>query len=273
MLPPSQSKPIVLSIAGSDPSGGAGIQADIKTFHSFGVYGLTAITCVTSQVPGKVLNIEPVSISALKTQVDVLFSEYKISAIKTGLLFSSDLIKVLLSSLDNYHIQAPLVVDPVIVSTSGTQLLNRDALALYIEELIPRSTLYTPNLSEAAILLGIESEDIKNPSECANLLYEKYKTSVLLKGGHFKSTDATDFLVDDSGIKNFSKPFSKKTPAHGTGCTYSASICACMAKGLTLHDSILKSKDYITQAIDQSFELTSGHFSLNHDTSDSNPRQ
>ena len=129
MLPPSQSKPIVLSIAGSDPSGGAGIQADIKTFHSFGVHGLTAITCVTSQVPGKVLNIEPVSISALKTQVDVLFSEYKISAIKTGLLFSSDLIKVLLSSLDNYHIQAPLVVDPVMVSTSGTQLLNRDAFS------------------------------------------------------------------------------------------------------------------------------------------------
>ena len=139
MLNNEQSKPLALSIAGSDPSGGAGIQADIKTFHSFGVHGLTAITCVTSQVPGKVLNIEPVSINSLKSQVDILFSEYQISAIKTGLLFSSELIEVLLSSLDNNHMQAPLVVDPVMVSTSGTQLLNHDALALYMEELIPRS--------------------------------------------------------------------------------------------------------------------------------------
>jgi len=270
MLNNEQSKPLVLSIAGSDPSGGAGIQADIKTFHSFGVHGLTAITCVTSQVPGKVLNIEPVSINSLKSQVDILFSEYQISAIKTGLLFSSELIEVLLSSLDNNHMQAPLVVDPVMVSTSGTQLLNHDALALYMEELIPRSTVYTPNLPEAATLLGIESEDIKNPSECANLLYEKYGTPVLLKGGHFKSTNATDFLVDESGIKSFSKPFSKRIPAHGTGCTYSASICACIANGLNLHDSILKSKDYINQSIAESFELTSGHFTLSHNNNGTN---
>ncbi|MDP6858524.1 MAG: bifunctional hydroxymethylpyrimidine kinase/phosphomethylpyrimidine kinase [Verrucomicrobiales bacterium] len=273
MLPCSQSKSIALSIAGSDPSGGAGIQADIKTFHSFGVHGLTAITCVTSQVPGKVINIEPVSVNALKTQIDTLFSEYKISAIKTGLLVSSDLIEVLISSLDNGRIDAPLVVDPVMISTSGTKLLNVDALSLYIEELIPRSTLYTPNLSEAATLLGIESKDVNDPAECANLLYQKYGSSVLLKGGHFKSTMATDFLVDESGIKSFSKPFSEKIPAHGTGCTYSASICACIAKGLNLHDSILKSKNYISKSIDRSFELTSGHFTLNHDTDGSKPPQ
>ncbi len=273
MLSKEQSKPIALSIAGSDPSGGAGIQADIKTFHSLGVHALTAVTCITSQVPGKVLNIEPVSIKSLKSQIDILFSEYPISAIKTGLLFSSELIEALLSSLDDNNSEVPLIVDPVMVSSSGTQLLNRDALTLYVEELIPRSTLYTPNLSEAATLLDIKPEDIENPSESAHLLYKKYGTPVLLKGGHFRSTSATDFLVDETGITSFSKPFSKKTPAHGTGCTYSASICGCMAKGLNLHDSILKSKDYVTQTITQSFELTSGHFSLNHDTRSYNPTQ
>jgi len=268
MLHNEKSKPVVLSIAGSDPSGGAGIQADLKTFQSLGAHGLTAITCVTSQVPGKVIDIEPVSVNSLRSQLDILFSEYQISAIKTGLLHSSELIEVVLSSLDNNKTQVPLIVDPVMVSTSGTRLLNSSALTLYIKNLIPRSTLHTPNLLEAATLLDIEFESIKNPGDCANLLYEKFGVPVLLKGGHFKSAKATDFLVDESGTEQFSKPFLTRTPAHGTGCTYSASICACIGSGLSLHDSILKSKDYITRSIDQSIEFVPGHFTLNHEAND-----
>ncbi len=270
MLKSEKQKNVVLSIAGSDPSGGAGIQADLKTFQSLGVHGLTAITCVTSQVPGKVLDIEPVSANSLRSQLDILFSEYQVSAIKTGLLYSSELIEVVLSSLDNNKIEVPLIVDPVMSSTSGTQLLNSNALTLYMKNLIPRSTLHTPNLPEAATLLGIEIESIESPIDCANLLYEKFSTPVLLKGGHFKSANATDFLVDESGAEQFSKTFSNRMPAHGTGCTYSASICACLGSGLNLQDSILKSKEYITRSIDQSVELVSGQFTLSHEINGSN---
>ena len=264
MLDTAKPLPVVLSIAGSDPSGGAGIQADLKTFQSLGVHGLTAITCVTSQVPGRVEDIEPVSANSLQSQLDILFSEYQISAIKTGLLYSSQLIEVVLSSLQNNKIDAPLIVDPVMVSTSGTRLLNSNALNLYLKDLIPRSTLHTPNLPEAAALLEIDLDSIKRPADCANLLYEKFNTPVLLKGGHFKSPNATDYLVDKSGTKTFSKPFSNRIPAHGTGCSFSAAISALIGSGLGLRDSISKSKNYITRSIDQSFEFSSGHFTLNH---------
>ena len=256
--------PVVLSIAGSDPSGGAGIQADLKTFQSLGVYGVTAITCVTSQVPGNVVDIEPVSTNSLRSQLDILFNEYHISGIKTGLLYSSELIEVVLSSLEKNNIKAPLIVDPVMVSTSGTRLLNNNALTLYLKDVIPRSTLLTPNLPEAATLLEMDLDSIKSPADCANILYQKFEIPVLLKGGHFISAEANDYLVDKSGAHTFSKPFSKRMPAHGTGCTLSASITAFIGSGLALHDSISKSKDYITASINQSFQLSSGHFTLNH---------
>ena len=178
-----QSIPIVMTIAGSDPSCGAGLQADIKTFGAFEVYGLSAVTCITTQVPGNFASIEPVHPEQLSSQIDLLLSTYNVSAIKTGLLHSSQLIKAVLKSLDQSRHSVPLIVDPVMVSTSGFRLLTDDALKLYKEELITKSSLFTPNLYEAATLLEKEPEQIEDLAVCAKHLYETFNTAVLLKGG------------------------------------------------------------------------------------------
>src|SRR5256714_1157152 len=183
--------PVALTIAGSDSSAGAGIQADLKTFSALGVYGLTAVTCVVAETPGRVSRIEPVSLELVRTQIDVLLRNFPVAAIKTGLLFSGEIIAEI-ARLLREHRSVPLVIDPVMVATSGDALLHDDAIESYEHDLFPLATLLTPNLGEAARLTGRSIPDLAAMHEAGSALTAKYDVPVLLKGGHLSGNQAID---------------------------------------------------------------------------------
>ena len=247
----STSPPVALTIAGSDSSAGAGVQADLKTFNALGVYGLTAVTCVVAETPGKVSRIEPMGAEIVREQIEVLAKSFPIAAIKTGLLCSGEIIAAVARVMARLtrDIDIPLVVDPVMVATSGDQLLRPDAIKLYETKLFPLATLITPNLDEAAQFFG---ETIKNrPSmeRAARALSKKYGASILLKGGHLAGSKAIDLLFHRGKIIEFTAPFVRGVATHGTGCTYSAAITAGLASGLSLEASIKRAKKFVTGAI------------------------
>ncbi len=240
--------PVALTIAGSDSSAGAGIQADLKTFTALGVYGLTAVTCVVAETPGKVSLIEPMNAETVCEQIRVLAKSFPIAAMKTGLLCSAEIVAAVAKAIvDLAHI--PLVVDPVMVATSGDRLLKTDAVALYEKELFPRAKLITPNLDEASSLLGEKIEDRQAMERAARALSEKYGAAVLLKGGHLTGDHAVDLLCVDGKLTEFSTPFVRDVATHGTGCTYSAAITAGLAGGISLEMSIQRAKNFVTAAI------------------------
>jgi len=277
----SQSIPVALTIAGSDSSAGAGIQADLKTFTAFGVYGLTAVTCVVAETPGRVSRIEPVSAEMVREQIEVLAKSFPVAAIKTGLLCSGEIISAVAQAIRSTDIlsvgragvsaaestdwkpafptsetavpRAQLVVDPVIVATSGDPLLEPDAIEIYEEELFPLATLITPNLDEAAQLLGEKIQDRQSMERAARDLSEKYRAAVLLKGGHSPGHYAVDLLFARQKIAEFSAPFVRDVATHGTGCTYSAAITAGLACGLSLEEAICRAKTFVTTSIAQRF--------------------
>lgn len=244
-----QAIPVALTIAGSDSSAGAGIQADLKTFSALNVYGLTAVTCVVAETPGRVSHIEPVEADVVREQIEVLAKGFPIAAIKTGLLCSAKIISTVAKTIADLTRKIPLVVDPVMIATSGDQLLDPDAIAFYEKELFPLARLITPNLDEAAKLLGEKILDRSGVERAARALSEKYQTAVLLKGGHLSGDQAVDFLFAEGKGSKFSAPFVRDVKTHGTGCTYSAAITAGLARGLSLEMSIKQAKDFVTEAI------------------------
>lgn len=262
--------PVALTIAGSDSSAGAGIQADLKTFGALSVYGLTAITTIVAETPGLVSKIEPVSAEMVRAQMEVLLKSFPIAAIKTGLLFSGEIVSVVAQTLLSHTTGAaiPLVVDPVMVATSGDLLLGEDAVEAYERELFPLAALVTPNLDEAVRLLGEPIEDLQAMRRAGARLTEKYRIPVLLKGGHLAGPDAIDLLFVEGRVVEFSAPFLRGTATHGTGCTYSAAITASLANGLSLEEAIRRAKKFVTAAIAQhlSWETASGASlkALNH---------
>src|SRR6478735_1261661 len=213
-----QSPPIALTIAGSDSSAGAGIQADLKTFSALGVYGLTAVTCVVAETPGKVSKIETMSAALVREQIEVVMRSFPVAAIKTGLLCSGEIIAAVADVLREQS-SIPLVIDPVMVATSGDALLPDDAIDIYERELFPIAALVTPNLSEAARLLGSAITNIRAMREAGQVLAKKYGVPVLLKGGHLSGDRAIDLLFDNETVTEFSAPFSRGVKTHGTGCT------------------------------------------------------
>jgi len=217
--------PVALTIAGSDSSAGAGIQADLKTFSALGVYGLTAVTCVVAETPGHVSKIEPVSAELVRDQIEVLLRSFPVAAIKTGLLFSASIIAEIASAL-RVHRSIPLVLDPVMVATSGDALLEDDAIQTYERDLFPLAALLTPNLGEAGRLIGKRITDLTGMREAGETLAKKYGVPVLLKGGHLTGDYAIDLLFSKGSVIEFSAPFSRGVATHGTGCTYSAAITA-----------------------------------------------
>ena len=241
--------PIALTIAGSDSSAGAGIQADLKTFSAFNVYGLSAVTCVVAEIPGKVSRIEPVSSEMVREQIEVVAESFPIAAIKTGLLCSAAIISVVAKSIGDLRRKIPLVVDPVIAATSGDRLLDPDAIDAYQKELFPIASLITPNLDEASQLLGETISDRASMERAGQELARKFKTAILLKGGHLPGDNAVDLLLADSKITEFSARFVRNVATHGTGCTYSAAIAAGLAKALSLGDAIDGAKKFVTRAI------------------------
>ena len=241
--------PIALTIAGSDSSAGAGIQADLKTFSALGVYGLSAVTCVVAEIPSKVSRIEPVSVEMIREQVDVLAKNFPIGAIKTGLLCSAAIISAVAKSIVDLKRKIPVVVDPVITATGGDPLLERSAIETYQRELFPLATLITPNLDEAAQLLGEKIADRKSMERAGAELARKFKTAILLKGGHLSGDDAVDLLFANGKVIDFVAPFVRDVATHGTGCTYSAAITAGLASGKSLEDSIARAKKFVSACI------------------------
>lgn len=243
--------PVALTIAGSDSSAGAGIQADLKTFSALGVYGLTAITCVVAETPGKVTRIQDLGTDIVREQMEVLLRGFPIAAIKTGMLYSSEIISAVARTLTRRAKKIPLVVDPVMVATSGDTLLQSGAIARYENELFPLATLITPNLDEAAQLLGMRIKTITRMRSAGKKLAEKYRVPILLKGGHLAGDEAIDLLFVGDKVLEFSAPFVRGVSTHGTGCTYSAAITAGLACGFDLEKSIRRAKEFVSATIAQ----------------------
>ena len=253
--------PVALTIAGSDSSAGAGLQADLKTFSAMGVYGLTAVTCIVAEIPGKVSWIEPLSSGLVLAQIEVLVINFHIGAIKTGLLCSAEVISAVANTIRGTSRMSapriPVVMDPVIVATSGDSLLEPAAIEAYEKELFPLATLITPNLDEAERLLGTEIKDRQSMHRAGKELEREFGTAILLKGGHLAGAAALDLLFVDRKVVEFSAPFVTGVETHGTGCTYSAAITAGIASGLSLEKAIGRAKKFVTEAIAQHFRWTS----------------
>ena len=219
------------------------------------MYGLTAVTCIVAEVPGKVSRIEPVSARIVQEQIEVLLRNFQIGAIKTGLLYSADVISTVAKAIRD--VRAPLVVDPVIVATSGDPLLEPAAIEAYQEQLFPLASLVTPNLYEAERFLGTEIKNRESMHRAGKGLEREFGTAILLKGGHLAGAAALDLLFVDRKVVEFSAPFVTGVETHGTGCTYSAAITAGIASGLSLEKAIGRAKKFVTEAIAQHFRWTS----------------
>jgi len=256
--------PVALTIAGSDSGGGAGVQADLKTFAAFGVHGASAIACLTAQNPRRVLAVELCSPRMLKRQIEAVFEELRPAAVKTGMLFSTENVRVTADFFKRGRCPL-LVVDPVMISTSGASLLQPAAIKILKERLLPSALLVTPNLHEAEVLTGGRITSVENMRAAARNIHASFGCAVLVKGGHLTDVrDAVDIFFDGRIELLLTAPFIKGVRTHGTGCTYSAAITAALALGHHLPQAVGLAKNYITQAIARSYRI-GNHCGLNHD--------
>ena len=263
--------PVVLTIAGSDSGGGAGIQADLKTFAALGVHGASAIACLTAQNPKRILEIEPCSPKMLQRQIQAVFQELPPAAAKTGMLFSAANVRAVAGFFRNLKPETrtpKLVVDPVMVSTSGARLLEPAAIKSLKKELLPLAALVMPNLDEAEILTGHRPASVEEMRDAAREIYLRFGCAALVKGGHLNHSpaatgrrnrgggrDAVDIFFDGKTELLLSAPFVKGVCTHGTGCTYSAAICAALALGHDLPRAVEIGKNFITSAIINSYHV------------------
>ena len=262
-LQPDQ--PITLTIAGSDSGGGAGIQADLKTFHAFGVYGTSAVTAITAQNTLGVHRIHPVPLEHVRAQIDAVVADLRPRALKTGMLANAALVEEVADAIEA-HALGRYVMDPVMVSTSGARLLDRDAEASLLTRLIPLATLITPNLYEAAILVGEPIKTVEHMRAAAEKLVELGAGAALIKGGHLEG-DAVDLLWDGVDEQVWRRPRIHTTNTHGTGCTLSAAAAAGLANGASLHDAVERAIRFVVRAIESAPGLGGGHGPLNHSVS------
>ena len=257
-----------LTIAGSDSSGGAGIQADIKTMTCNGIYAMSAITALTAQNTTGVTAIMEVKPEFLKEQIKAVVSDIFPNAVKTGMVSSSALIKVISDSIKEYGLKN-IVVDPVMVATSGAKLITDDAIETLKKELLPLATVITPNIPEAEVLFGSKITSEADMEKAAKEISKNFGCAVLLKGGH-SLNDANDYLYDDKGTGDAKEGiwfYGKKINnpnTHGTGCTLSSAIAANLAKGLSLSEAVKNAKDYISGALEAMLDLGKGSGPLAH---------
>jgi len=250
-----------LTIAGSDSGGGAGIQADLKTFAALGVHGASVVTCLTAQNPRHVLGIYPATPEFVVLQLQAVFSELPPRAIKTGMLFSADIIEAIASFVKrNRPAECKLIVDPVMVATSGGLLLEKSAVKALCTNLLPMADLITPNIPEAEALTGARLTDSDALRNCARQLHSKFGCAVLLKGGHLaKAREARDVFYDGKTELLLSAPFVRGVSTHGTGCTCSAAVAAYSVRGRSLAEAVRLAKRYITRAIRSSTRVGTHH--------------
>ena len=240
--------PTVLTIAGSDSSGGAGIQADLKAFAACGAYGASVVVAVTAQNTQGVRSAETVSLTLVRAQLDAVFEDLRIVAVKTGMLATADVVRVVAERL-RHHGAPPLVCDPVMVAKGGDRLLADDAVDALRLELLPLATVVTPNRHEAEVLSGIEIDDVPAAERAARRILEDGPAAVLVKGGHLGGPRAVDVLVSDRGVRLFEAERLDRRHTHGTGCTYAAAIAAGLGEGLPLEDAVAGAKRLVTEAI------------------------
>ena len=251
---------IAVTIAGSDSGGGAGIQADLKTFSALGVYGASVIAALTAQNTRGVTAIHDVPAAFVTAQIDAVFSDLAVDAVKIGMLSNPAVIRAVAAGLDRYRMKA-VVLDPVMVATSGDVLLREEAVANLIGELFPRALLVTPNLREAGRILGVEpAEDEAGMQQQAEAILGLGTPAVLIKGGHGTGPEAADLLATAAGDREwFRAPRLETQNTHGTGCTLSSAIAAGLARGLPLREAVGQAKAYLTAAIAAADRLTIGH--------------
>ncbi|KXZ39334.1 hydroxymethylpyrimidine/phosphomethylpyrimidine kinase [Alkalithermobacter thermoalcaliphilus JW-YL-7 = DSM 7308] len=251
-----------LTIAGSDSCAGAGIQADLKTFYAHGVYGMSVITAVTAQNTKGVIGIENISADMVEKQLDAIFTDIKVDAVKVGMLSNRDIIKSVSRKLKKYS-PDNIVLDPVMVSKSGHTLLGPDAKDILLKELLPLCTIVTPNIPEAEVITGVTINSINDMKKSCKVIFEMGAKMILIKGGHL-STDPVDILFDGKGFKYFIGKRIHTKNTHGTGCTLSSAIASNLAKGYSVEKSIVKAKEYITIAIQNSLSIGKGIGPTNH---------
>ena len=251
-----------LTIAGSDSSGGAGIQADIKTMTMNGVYAMSAITALTAQNTTGVTSILEVTAPFLGQQLDAVFTDIRPEAVKIGMVSSSALIKVIAEKLKEYNAQN-IVVDPVMVATSGAKLISEDAIEVLKAELLPLATVITPNIPEAEVLAEMAIKDSEDMIKAAAKISTQYKVAVLCKGGH-SINDANDLLYHNNQYCWINGKRINNSNTHGTGCTLSSAIASNLAKGFDLITSVTRAKDYISGALSAMLDLGSGSGPMNH---------
>lgn len=255
--------PCALTIAGTDPTGGAGIQADLKTFQELQSYGMSVITSVVAQNTTGVQDIHHIPLDMLQKQLDAVFTDMPVHAIKTGMIANIEMMEIIQQTLQDKQI--PLVMDPVMVATSGDALINEDARSYLQEHLLPLCALVTPNLPETEFLTGRKITNETEMMDAAKTIVHEYGAeAALIKGGHLDGEDAIDFLYNGKEIVSFSEKRIDTHNTHGTGCTYSAAITAYISQGKSLQEAVKKGKQFVTAAIRHSFDLGAGSGPTNH---------
>lgn len=255
--------PCALTIAGTDPTGGAGIQADLKTFQELQSYGMSVITSVVAQNTTGVQDIHHIPLDMLQKQLDAVFTDMPVHAIKTGMIANIEMMEIIQQTLQDKQI--PLVMDPVMVATSGDALINEDARSYLQKHLLPLCALVTPNLPETEFLTGRKITNETEMMEAAKTIVHEYGAeAALIKGGHLDGEDAIDFLYNGKEIVSFSEKRIDTHNTHGTGCTYSAAITAYISQGESLQEAVKKGKQFVTAAIRHSFDLGAGSGPTNH---------
>jgi hydroxymethylpyrimidine/phosphomethylpyrimidine kinase len=254
----------VLTIAGSDPSGGAGIQADLKTFAALGVYGMAAITALTAQNTVTVTGVQEVPVDFIAQQIDTVFADIVPDAVKTGMLGTAEIVQ-LVASKAREHSFRNLVVDPVMVAKSGDHLLRESAVAAVRDELMPVAFVVTPNLPEAATLVGFEVATLEAMQEAARAISKLGARNVVVKGGHLEGGDVvTDLLYDGETFHEFSGLRINTRNTHGTGCTFASAIGSYLALGESVVEAVRDARAYLTGALEKAYDTGKGHGSVNH---------
>jgi len=253
----------VLTIAGSDSGGGAGIQADIKAMSANGVFAMSAITAITAQNTEEVTDIFELPVSIIAAQIDAVFDDFDVAAVKTGMLSSAEIVKVVAKLLKPQAV-TNLVVDPVMISKSGHRLLKPDAVEALMHELIPLALVVTPNIHEAQQLSGIEIKTLADARKAAKIIHRLGCRHVLIKGGHLLEDRATDLLYDGRFFELFRAEFIESPHTHGTGCTYASAIAAHLALGKPLAQAVTAAKAYLTEAIRHGLSIGHGKGPTHH---------
>jgi hydroxymethylpyrimidine/phosphomethylpyrimidine kinase len=254
--------PTSLTIAGSDSGGGAGIQADLKTFSALGVYGASALTAITAQNTLGVTAVHELPVELIEAQIDAVVGDIGADAVKTGMLSSSAIIRAVAAKIREHRLER-LVVDPVMVATSGDRLLRADAVAALRDELLPLALVVTPNLPEAEVLVGYRVATLDEMRQAARTIVGMGARAALVKGGHLDG-DPVDVLCEGERLVELPARRVQTRNTHGTGCTYAAAIAAYLARGLSVEDAVAQAKVYLTAAIEQAYDVGRGHGPVHH---------